>query len=66
MKAEAVEFSRFRFHIADENGVKNDGSDQMVVAFTITDINYLVVGLLWDILRPLSYLCLSCLVLWLR
>ena len=32
----------------------------MVAAFTITEINYLVVSLLWDLVRPLSYIYLQC------
>ena len=31
----------------------------MVVVFTITEINYLVVGLFCDLVRPCSYLILG-------
>ena len=41
----------------DRNTVKNDGG-QIVVIFTITEINYLVVSQFCDLVRPLSYLYL--------
>ena len=50
----------------DWNTIKTDGSGQMVVAFTIAEINYLVVSLFWDVELPLSYLYLWYLVLRLR
>ena len=50
----------------DWNTIKTDGSGQMVVAYTITEINYLPVSLFWDVVLPLSYLYLWYLVLWLR
>ena len=50
----------------DWNTIKIDGSDQMVVTFTITEINYLVVSSFWDVVLPLSNLYFWYLVLWLR
>ena len=38
--------------------MRNDGGGQMMVVFTMTDINYLVVGLFDDLARSLSYLYL--------
>ena len=40
----------------DQNRMKNDSGDQKVVVFAITEINYLMVGLVSDLERPLSYL----------
>ena len=37
--------------------IKTDGSGEMVVAFTITQINYLVVSLSCNVVLPLSYVC---------
>ena len=44
-----------------EKGLKHnhtDGSGEIVVAFTITKINYSVVSLFCDVVLPLSYLYL--------
>ena len=38
----------------------------MVVAFKITEINYSMVSIFCDVVRPLSYLYFRCYVLWLR
>ena len=40
----------------DWNTVKNDGGGQMIVAFTVTEINYSMVSLFWDLVRPF-YIC---------
>ena len=37
---------------------QNDGSGQMVVAFTIAKLNYLIVSLFCDLVRPFSQLYL--------
>ena len=44
----------------DGNIVKNDGGAEMVVVFTITEINCLVVSLFFDLVRAILYLCLWC------
>ena len=44
----------------DGNTVKNDGGDQMVVIFTITEINILMVSLFRDSVPPLPYLQYIC------
>ena len=41
-----------------ENIVKNDGGGDMVVVFAITEINYLVVSLFFDLVRAILYLYL--------
>ena len=44
-----------------EEGLKhcqNDGGGQMVVAFTITEVNYLVVSLFCNLVQAISYLYL--------
>ena len=42
----------------DGNIVKNDGGGKMVVVFTVTEINYLVVSLFFDLVRAILYLYL--------
>ena len=42
----------------DGNIVKNDGGGEMVVVFNITEINYLVVSLFFDLVQAISYLYL--------
>ena len=37
------------------NIVKNDGGGEMVVIFTITEINYLVVSLFFNLVRAILY-----------
>ena len=44
----------------DGNIVKNDGGDEMVVVFTITETNCLVVSLFFDLVRAILYLYLWC------
>ena len=47
--------------LAREEGLKHNQTDcsgDMVVAFTITEINYLVVSLFFDVVLPFSYLYL--------
>ena len=38
----------------------------MVVVFIITESNYFAVSLFYNLMQPLSHLCLRFLVLWLR
>ena len=40
------------------NIVKNDGGGDMVIVFAITEINYLVVSLFFDLVRAILYLYL--------
>ena len=40
----------------DGNIVKNDGGGEMVVVFTITEINYLLVSLFFDLVPTILYL----------
>ena len=40
------------------NELKNDGVAKVVVVFTITELNYLLIGLFHDLVCPLSYLFL--------
>ena len=40
------------------NIVKNDGGGEIMVVFTITKINYLVVSLFFDLVRAILYLYL--------
>ena len=42
----------------EEDIVKNDGGVEMVVVFTNTEINYLVVNLFFHLVRAISYLYL--------
>ena len=42
----------------DGNIVKNNGGGEMVVVFTITEINYLVASLIFDLVRAILYLYL--------
>ena len=42
--------------VREQGLIKTDCSGEMVVAFTITEINYLVARLLFVVLLPLSYL----------
>ena len=50
----------------NRNTVKNDDGGQMVVVITITEINYIVVGLFCNLLLLLLFLYLKYLVLCLR
>ena len=43
----------------EENIVKNNGGGEMVVVFTITEINYLVVSIFFDLVRAILYSYLS-------
>ena len=43
--------------------LKTDGSGKMAVAFTIKEINYLMISLFCDVALPLSYSYLFCFVL---
>ena len=45
----------------DSNTVKNDGGSQIMDAFTITEMHYLVVKIVCDLVWPL---CLLYLYLW--
>ena len=44
----------------DSNTVKSDAGGKIVGVFTITEMSYLMVSLLWDCLQPLSYVFLQC------
>ena len=45
---------------------QNDGSGEMVVAFTIAEITYLIVSLFRDLVLPFSWLYLWYQIVWLR
>ena len=52
-------FNTFKkFNRGDGNIVKNNGGGEMVVVFTITEINYLVVSIFFDLVQAISYLYL--------
>ena len=43
----------------DKNTIKNDGVSQIMNAFTITEMHYLVVSLFCDLVRPLYVFTLA-------